>query len=693
MKILCGQNLISDSYRLKTFLLWPAFEFEFPIKGMYSNKNILEHVILQLININIVEETKIAKDTGLEIDLISFIKSRLFQKDYIDSGDKITKEGKEYIDNFIKGEKDCIEAVNIYVDAISGEIIPYIKFIEDTTALTNIEHIYPEKDENNKFTGFYKFNLNQSVGKDSDEEYKVWKLEGHQNYNYIPEIQDINETILKIYKYSNAYVPGSKVEESKDNEVYFLVEIFLPEGVSGPGEWVVSDGFGKISNFFSNKLKFISQKDNNYITNLRKELNSDFIGRKNADLSINNKYNKLSEKIKLLQKNLNIINETNNSPDAEKIKILAKNDSILYITQMFEWTFFYTLHNYKFDVAKVFSEDLANISKSSLSSGNEIGYKVYELLQKFNLKMNKDIEKRLKESYEKLAASYYENTPSLFASFDLIVLALREKQFFKDFIKNNKNFIAELNNLINLRNESFHEIKDIVTQAQIKHFYDLFKDVVKSFLSLEFKLEKGKNSFIETIDEKNKTDAAIRRTEKNLGLLLCNILDNQLITSFVNIERRIDGEEGEEEINSNIIVLDLYKMYERIFKLMNLSFTEEYKNKNWQQKAYSVGFSLKPEKIETITTTKKLDSALEGKKTSMQATCAAFIALSPMKLLRDIKNIWITFVEDISLIAKLRGHGEPPIEIDQKQILYIRNKTYKFVKLLTEKEFLISEYK
>ena len=691
MKILCGENLINNfSYLIKEYLLWPAFEFDIPIKGLYVNndKNILEYNVLQFVNINIMEEDEIAKDLGLEIDLISFIKSRLFHKGYIDVADKITTLGKQYIEDL--SEKENTEYINIYIDAITGKIIPYIKHIKNYDCFKNVSEL--SKDEK-----YYKFKLNQSVGKDSDEECIARILyDKNRKYNYLPKLHLINESIHKMHQ--NAYIPYFTVQEDMGgNEVYFLVELFMLEGMSGPGDWIVSNGFGKISNFFSNNLEQISQEDQKYITNLRKQLETDYIGKNDIKQNGNNKYNKLIEKIEAFQKKYDtmntIFNKKERSKDEKKIYKETKNDAIVLITQMLEWTFYYTLHNYKFNVDKIFSEELKNVPKNN-ESKYIIGNKVYNLLIKLNLKMDYMTKNILKESYNKLKIAYNE-TPSIFPLFDLIVLALKDEVFFKEFIKDNKSFVVELQDLMVLRNVASHTYNDQDIKNKIDHFYKLFKKVKKVFLNTELKTETNKKSFSEMTDEEISRIDAIKRVEEKLGLLLSNVLDSSLITSFVNIEMFIKEINNEEEIKSNLIILDLYKIYERIFVLMNLSFSDDYKNTNWEQKSQNVGFSLVPKKIKAITKIKKefFNDALMRKPSSMQAACAAFLALSNDRLLKDIKDFWPTFVEDISLIANLRKHGEAPEEITQEEklsILSIRENTYNLVKLLTKEEYLIN---
>lgn len=706
MKILFGQNLKRNlPYRIKEYLLWPAFEFVVPIKGYYDyGKNILEDTVLKLININLIEEKEIADATGLDPDLVSFIKSRLFQKNLMDAADKITENGKKLLENNqSEKENESVNStnVNIYVDAVTGDIIPYIKHVDDYNSSQNVTAPFWEKGEDGKFTGFYKFKMSQSVGKDSDEELKAWQIHGNLKYNRIPEVHLINETLNRMNMYEismhhiknelageihNVYVPYFESDiKPVRNEVFFLVELFLLEGKSGPGDWIVSNGFGYFSNFFSNGLKNISEKDAIYIQNLRKT--NTFIGKESPKVIIeNNRYPELVDKIEDIQKQRIIIKQEVDSPDAEEIYKYAKNRAVVLITQMTEWSFLYTLQNYKHNVDRVF-ENLEFLFGNEQSQ-NIISSKILKLLSKLKLNTDKKTEIFVKQNFNRIKSDYDYNKPELGPLFVLAVLALEKEKFFKDFIEKNKDFVLNLQKLNDLRNDTFHTKSDIAKQEEIASLYSLSKKIMEKFLNIKIKNEQENNVIFEIITALDERDAAVKRTEENLGFLLCKSLDYSLINCFVDIEKSIN-DEG--QIINNKIVLDLYVIYEKIFVLMNICFSNDYKNKDWSQKVKGI-FSLN--EIGVIVTTKKFEAALNRKKTSMQAACAAFLALSNIQLLRDIKNEcnWLTFVEDMSLIAKLRGHGEILFEITEKQtqqILSIRKKTYEFIKLLTKKGFLI----
>ena len=687
MQILGGKRLNNlFSYRVKANLLWPAYEFIVPVEG-YSddNQNILENTILKLMEINIITDKEISDATGLETDLISFIQSRLFQKGYIDETYKITDEGLKYIGEL--SEKKNSTFIYVYVDAITGNVIPYTRALNNDEDLQYTIDVRKDYDENKNFTGFYRFRQSESIGEDSDDELKAWQLNGNNDFNGEPRSDDINDMLAKTNPGNDVFIRHGSFEQNLNrNFVNFMVEIFLPEGASGIDDWIISDGFGNISTYFSSQISHFKESDFEYINSLRKPLDNVFLGEEKSIKKQNSKYKELIDKIDNVQREMTTINQSVNSPDAEIIYISAKNDAILYITQMLEWTFFYTLHNYKYETDTVLAE-LSKLAKNR-SSHYIIGNRVFRILSELKIETDTMTKNRLTESYKRLVSSY-NSIPSLFPLFDLIILVLRDEPFFKEFISKNRDFVLFLQKLVNLRNTSFHTGDDIIRKTEIEPLYSLALKVVESFLNLIIEKVDGKKSFYEEVTEKNQRDAAILRVEKNFGFLICNTLDKNIIRFFIDMEKRINSEG---KIVNNAIILDLYKIYETIFKSINLSLSNESKASDWLGKARSVGLSLDTKKIGAVehASIEKINKALERKPSSMQASCVAFIMLSDIDLLREISIQWNTFIEDIAYIAHARGHGEIPSVIDDVSVNKICKLSYAFIKMLISKGFLIN---
>lgn len=688
MRTLGGKKLNNSfPYRLKANLLWPAYEFAVPVEGYSSEKqNIIENTILKLMEINIISDKEIADATGLETDLVSFIQSRLFQKGYIDETYKITENGQNYIGEL--SESKNTSYINIYVDAITGKVIPYVKELNNDEDFQYVIDLKKESDDNKDFPRFYTFKQTESLGEDTDDELKAWQLEGNNILNSEPDTDKINDILSKKFPGEKVFVRHMTIEQNiKRNFVNFMVEIFLPKGASGIDDWIISDGFGNISAYFSNQISHFSEQDCDYINRLRNSLENTFFGEETTLKKQNGKYKELFEKIENVQREMTTINNSINSPDLEVIYISAKNDAILYICQMLEWTFFYTLHKFQYETDSVLLE-LSKLAKNR-SSHYIIGNKVFRILSEMKMKTDTMTKNRLTESYKRLVSSY-NSIPSLFPLFDLVILALKEEDFLSNFISKNQDFVLYLQKLISLRNTSFHTGDDIIKKTDIEPLYSLALKVVESFLNINVEKVNGSKSFYEEVSEQSHRDAAILRVERNFGFLICNTLDKSIIRFFIDMERRINNKG---QIINNAIILDLYKIYETIFKSLNLSLSNEYKSSDWLEKARSANFLLDSKKIGAVehASPERVDKALNRKPSSMQATCVAFITLASIDLLREIAVMWNTFIEDISYIAHVRGHGEIPSIIDKSIVSEICKHSYRLIKQLVDKGFLLNQ--
>jgi hypothetical protein len=72
----------------------------------------------------------------------------------------------------------------------------------------------------------------------------------------------------------------------------------------------------------------------------------------------------------------------------------------------------------------------------------------------------------------------------------------------------------------------------------------------------------------------------------------------------------------------------------------------------------------------------------------MNAACIAFLTLSDIKLLKELKNKWRTLPADVSYIVRLRGHGEIPDSIDEARVWEIKAHITDLICFFAEKGFL-----
>ncbi len=128
-KIIGGEEFEATfPVRIHKKLLWPCYEFIAQAQGVEDyEKNIIEEVVLRLAEINVTDIEEIASCTGLEEDLISFIQSRLVQRECLDSCWRITESGKQKLGEYSKNQS---KEIHVYVDAVSGRIIPYYSMVD-----------------------------------------------------------------------------------------------------------------------------------------------------------------------------------------------------------------------------------------------------------------------------------------------------------------------------------------------------------------------------------------------------------------------------------------------------------------------------------------------------------------------------------------------------------------------------------
>ncbi len=194
-------------------------------------------------------------------------------------------------------------------------------------------------------------------------------------------------------------------------------------------------------------------------------------------------------------------------------------------------------------------------------------------------------------------------------------------------------------------------------------------------------------SFAERHEFQNERISAIARMEDALGFTLCHILDNTLLGFFTDMERR----SPDKEHLNNAVILDMYRILESVFVQVNEGLGDENKKSDWREKARSAGFVLDGGaecKALLSTNEDRIQIALERKPSSMNAACIAFLTLSDIKLLKELKNKWRTLPADVSYIVRLRGHGEIPDSIDEARVWEIKAHITDLICFFAEKGFL-----
>jgi len=694
-KIIGGKKFNNNfPVRIHKKILWPCYEFIAEANGVEDfEKNIIEEVVLKLAEIKITDAKEIASCTGLEEDLISFIQSRLEQKELLDSCKCITKKGIEKLGEFSQTHS---KEIRIYVDAVSGRVVPCFDLLDSDN---RFKYSFGKEEPSANGDIFFTYKMISSAGTETDEKLSAYKLHYNENFNCVPAEEDVTEMLHKLFpKKDSVFATIDEKQSTRKNLRWILLDVIQPKGVSR--DWVFTNGFGKISSFFSAE-QITNAADNRYISSLREEKKVQTNAQTSVDIEkeLDEKYPKLKEKLSSAQECINELSMSVNSPDNEEDLHSALEDSMLFLTQLAEWVLFYILHEgdaeYKAKDVLAYFEQFFKESKNDVNSKNS-GFIIAGCAEKscenlgFDFGLNE--QKSLIQRYGKLFYAF-NDIPVLFALVDILLIGFDEESWFKKFAKTHKDFITVLTELNLCRNESFHsgkvgEKKTAVERAE-KAYREIL-DLLEAGLGVKV-IDSKKLTFDEKLAIQNERNAAISRMEQSLGFALCRTLDANLIRFVTDMERR--GTQA--ETLNNAIILDEYKILEHIFVSVNECLGNELKNSDWKKKIRSCGFEFaetgnekKHFKSVLDTNGDKIEAALNRKKSSMNASCIAFFTLADEKLLKNVVKLWKTLAKDVSYIAKKRAHGEIPDKIDTERALLMKQKIIELIKFFAKNGFL-----
>ena len=677
-KIIGGIDFNSErSIKLSAKLLWPCYEFVAEVEGLEDNynRNIIEETVLKLAAIGEVEPAMVEKSTGMPQDLISFVHARLQQKNLLDDYGRVTEEGNQQIDKY---SKPSLNPIHIYVDALSGKMIPYY------TSLTEKNHLNFHSFEGPDSKKHCKYKLFSSTGTEGEEQ-QAYML--HHKGKPVPDPDDVSEMLYKL-KPQKTIVVHLPSQPQQGTLCYVLLDITIWEG--DIENWIFSDGFGYCSMFYS-KDKICNQEDTEYISRLREQLQKDTNA--SAPKQKNSiPFPRLQEKIKKVSENFEQWQENPLSPDEINISQNAKNECILALHQLMEWALYELLHNevYK-DKARESLNKLKHSCENLKDARQVIGNCAIQPGKKLGFNLPEDVAHCMKERYGRIDSAW-KGTPTLFALVDLLLISLEQEDWLQTFAHEYPDFISRLAHLNKMRNQSFHAGNICVEKSDIKKIREEIFDFIKVSLQVEIKDGVSELSLKEEFRRENKMSFAISATEKDLGFALYDILDFQLLHCVKEMESYIH--KGNEEIHcndalvDNAIILEQYKALERIFTLVNKSLGNTLKNSDWKEKIADLKDCEEAIKSLDKTNPDRIKKALERKPSSMNATCIAFLTLASDKLLKEIKIKWPHFLSDINYIVQIREHGEIPKKIDQEKALNIKDKIIELIKFLAKEGFL-----
>ncbi|MEE0998780.1 MAG: hypothetical protein UIH41_03835, partial [Treponemataceae bacterium] len=397
MKILDHTKPLSGiKTRLHKKILWPCYEYNLVIKGRVNlEDNILESLILQLMEANVRDLDQLSSMTGLERDLIIFLRERLHHKGYLDDLMHITEFGLKKINKRSVPEQYYC---SIFVDAISGKLLPKIIPLEEQKEIVfeSAHELSPE--ETNDTISYFSYKEPSSVGYEDIESKLLPLFSPQKDKNREPSSDDIRDLIKKVFTGKECnYITFNLACDYK--LTYLTVDLVLQEG--NKFLWITTDGFGDISPFFSENLRYLNQNEEKYIQGLRKKLSNKIIRDAGFD-SKNNcssgkedkdwiKYPEIGNKLQKLQGLLKKLDKLGESSDEQRILHEAKITSIENIYQIIEWILYYYIKQNEL-YAKKQIEEIQNLSDKPVKH-TAVGTYVVRIARDLGFQISKEQEK------------------------------------------------------------------------------------------------------------------------------------------------------------------------------------------------------------------------------------------------------------------------------------------------------------
>lgn len=692
MKIIGGKKTMDiGSTLIDEKLLWPCYEVVASASGLDNiyKGNVIEEYILKLAELGITDTIMIADTLFISGDLVDFVQARLYQKCYLDEVYKITDEGLEHLSEKSKQDGDKESRIFIYVDAIGGKLLRYY-CPSDYDNSFHYEGGAFDKSKRNVFC----YKEIASAGNESNEECEAYCLNKNLEYNKCNlQDDDVIKMLCAFTKKPDVY--GRVIGSDDPKLVYVLIDALIMTG--DIENWVLTDGFGGLSRVFGVE-NIINTFDKEYLITKRKSGTSEIYTKNSSstNCTIPNKYSRLESKIEKIQSLLPQIKQVTPSSSNEVKRLKAqKKDILIAITQLFEWSIFYVLHDNYSNVSVALNELRGSrdfdslIAQTVLSSARELGF------------TTEGIEGNFRRSFGAISHSYNdEDSPNLFCLVDLLIESLKGKEFFKKFAFSNKDFLVDVARIKTARDSAFHsglednsDIANTTDIGTIEEFCKSAENMLHSFLgiSLDF-IHTGKNkniTYTQQVYFDSKYNSAIAKIESDLGYALFKSIDRRVFSALINVESTVSDDD--KDITDNSFVIEQYALFEAIFSSVISCIPNSNLSGDWLDRASEARFIITSDVKNIIGKTKDVlvSNVKKRGKGSLGALCIEFFSKCDMEVLIKLQEAYSDLLCDVAYIIKERGHGEIPLEIDGARCIKIKQCVIDLLKILCNEGFLL----
>lgn len=688
---------IPFSTRLAKQFFWPLYRYQVAVTGFNAySLNVFEFFMLKFLSAENYSIKTLKKLTGMEDDLIDFLRQRLHHKGFLDENYYVTESGRMHIEDSNSEEAEPA-FFYVYADPFTGALLPYIEAIENEQQITT--------DIVNSRRQFIEFKGNASLGKESEANTKkIWAFQFPKDRSgTAPSDHALRNIIRKTDKDDVRNTVDSPCGASirlcnpNPDKVYLAVHFVLQNGNSS--KWLITEGFsGDISALFAESLEKLTKDDQQEIQKLRNDLIKKMLNipeKEARTLSPEQQkklqpyyiypeiYKKLKEIEKINTERLPFIN----SSDKQRMRNERVQKYIINLYEVLEWAFYHS----------------ASTATSVTSIRDDIKHLSPEEIKSRALAVTEHLHLPIDESDKKLFAVKYgsiagclKGQPQLIPLLVLHLLCAEHTPAgnFHALLKTEPKIITRLAWFKKKRDPAKHGEPVALTDQERSDAYSIcYTTLEVLFPGTEGKKQQpalADNAEILVDTERariNRYAKAEKAAEERLGFAVQRRLPNALYTDIINIEKAFAADDkGDYDVS---VVNNFYNLFDMLFCYLNANlpiadpFITAQKS---LAKAARAGFRF----TDNVTTLEavnadRLEPASKNKKISLQASCLCFLFKAPDELLRQVSADCNQLVTAMNDLAGFRGHGdfinvtEEAKRDMQTQLPVFRELMYKFI--------------
>jgi len=732
------ENISGVDIAIQRDILWPchAFNITVPVQKE-RDLNIFEETILKMIDVETSETKKLSELLSLNVELVEFIKSRLIELELISERFELRAEGIKLIEKF-ENEEEEYEVVTLFINLVSGKVLPVI--------IQKLETIKEYELEGNRVS----FKIG-SAGKGKEvKATKIIYVSEHKKKRI--QTKDVIKTVNSFRRLYNRFsstlsskinLPrfarnmGSVTINETPEEVYLHCKVMIQKGNS---DFLVTDPFG--FDFSSQLTKDIQNDDNdNFLKRLRSQAESRSLENEeyknpNDDWAkeifvINklNKYQLIKKHLKKVEENYQKSKDKSDNSDSEQRIKNDKSNMVQNLYEVMESTLKQIENDYPSEI------EYKEMFASQSSKINQ------QMLEKFAIKLGFNIPK-----YK----SFLNLQPNMITSLDngiirpeaMVALALSKANGDKNhpfhlLAKNIPDFFDYMKKLQEYRNSVGHGGKLDISIFSIDSYrcdfcninfkkelldnqenkkclsekcekklveitkFEKFREII--YLSLEslypslfLKDKKIDKSFSKKNELPNQDILKAKiGLDKNFTLIFITQLKNNqtLYEQFIKIEESELNIDKYANVYINSIYSTLQILLDEYINTLDQKLDIDIVSYTALTNVNNTGFKLpNREWTDELVHVRRnmIKNILNGKSSSLGASLIVFLALESKENLEKLKVKIPNLILLISLLLKLRGHGDKSsLEIIEeigtsRQLIDLKKSIYTIIKTIKE---------